>query len=239
MIIKFSVFKPFSHKLTHGITTKSYGSFNSDFSHHKKNNFENNLQKLNTYLNTDLNTDLNVKQPVYADQVHGDTIITLDKRPTHKPSGDALITNKSRLPLMVKIADCQGILMYDPKTNTIAAVHSGWRSSAQNIISKTIQKMQTEFKVNPAYLHIGISPSLGPCCAKFSDPESELPENIHPYIQKNHVDFWQLSLDQCKNAGVPQNQIELAGECTKCLPDKYFSHRNRDTGRMAIFISLK
>ena len=94
------------------------------------------------------------------------------------------------------------------------------------------------FKTNPYDLFVGISPSLGPCCAKFSNPEKELPESMKPYIQSQNVDLWALSLNQLKEAGVPENQIELTKECTQCQPDKYYSHRNADNGRMAVFISL-
>ncbi len=172
-------------------------------------------------------------------QMHQDDIIVIESEPSATLKADAVITKTKGLPLAVKVADCQGVLIYDPKTNSIAAVHSGWRSSALNIIGKTIKKMQSELGSKPSDLLIGISPSLGPCCAEFTDPTKELPDLIHPYINKNQVDFWSLSLAQCMKAGVPENQIEIAKTCTKCNHEKYFSHRNKETGRMAVFIGLK
>ena len=221
MILEFSIFKPYSDRLIHGITTKSLGSFNDE-----EPGFENQKSKLPI-------------EPIFSKQIHGDKIILVTDRPDQQFQADAFITQVKNLPLGVKVADCQGVLMYDPKTNSIAAIHSGWKSSALNIIGKTVKKMEEIFGSNPTDLLVGIGPSLGPCCAQFSNPENELPESVHPYIKDDHVDLWSLSLDQLKDAGVKENQIEFIKECTKCNPDKYYSYRNQDTERMAVFISLR
>ena len=225
MIKQFSIFNSFSDRLVHGVTTKSLGSFND-----KGCNFKNQLKQLKKWTE---------KEPVFSNQLHEDKVIIVEKLPQKSFHADAFITKQKNIPLGIKVADCQGILMFDPKTGSIAAIHSGWRGSALNIIGKTIQKMKEKFKTNPADLLVGIGPSLGPCCAKFSNPENELPEFFKPYIQNQKVDFWSLSIDQLKKAGVPENQIELIQECTQCRPGKYYSHRNADSGRMAVFISLK
>lgn len=225
MILEFSILKPFSDRLVHGVTTKSLGSFND-----KGSKFKNQLKRFKK---------LTKKEPIFSNQVHGDEIIMIKARPQESFKGDSFITQQKNIPLVVKVADCQGILIYDPKTESIAAIHVGWRSLALNIIGKTIQKMRDAFGSNPEDLLVGISPSLGPCCAEFGDPKNELPNSIHPYIKGKYVDLWLVSLEQLKKAGVPENQIEIIKECTKCKPEQYFSHRNADTGRMAVFIGLK
>lgn len=221
MILEFNLFKPFSGQLIHGITTKPLGSFNNEEA-----DFEKQKNKLPV-------------NPIFNKQVHGDKIMLITERPDQPFEADALITQKKTLPLGIKVADCQGVLIFDPKTNSIAAIHSGWKSSVLNIIGKTVKKMGQVFGSNPADLVIGISPSLGPCCAQFSDPEKELPEFVHPFIKGKNVDFWSLSLQQLKEVGVPENQIEIVKECTNCNLNRYFSHRNGDKGRMAVFIGLR
>lgn len=221
MIIEFDIFRPYSDQIIHGVTTKSHGSFNDE-----QDDFESNL------------SDFFDDRPVYADQLHGDRIFILSERPDQKPQGDAFITQQAGLPLMVKVADCQGVLFYDPVTKTIAAVHSGWRGSALNIISKTVGLMEKELGVRPENLRMGVSPSLGPCCAEFTDPERELPEEVYPFINDRYVDFWSLSQKQAADAGIDPENIELAGICTQCNPD-FYSHRRQDQGRMAVFIALR
>ncbi len=220
----YKIFKPFSGIISHGVTDKAFGSFNDD-----EPDFSKSVKKLSE--------KTGLPAPVFAEQIHGDSVLLLSDRPTEKPRCDGFITNRTELPLMVKVADCQGILMFDPINSAIACVHSGWRSSVKNIIGKAIGKMGKEFGTKPENLLIGISPSLGPCCAEFSDPDNELPAFMRPYLKGHHADFWQLSLDQCMEAGVPKKNIEIAGVCTKCDPD-CFSHRRGDSGRMAVFIDL-
>lgn len=176
---------------------------------------------------------------ILADQLHGATVLELDSKPATMPRCDGFMTNKSDLPMMVKVADCQGLLLYDPVTHSAAAIHSGWRGSAQNIIGKAVKKMRKTYGVNPADLLAAISPSLGPCCAQFSDPKNELPRFCHPFIMpNNHVDFWKLSKLQLQDVGVPEKNIEVAGICTKCRSG-YPSHRNGDSRRMGVFVTLK
>lgn len=177
-------------------------------------------------------------RPVYAKQIHTDVILDIQETPAARPEADAFITRTPGLPLMVKVADCQGLLAYDPETDTIAAIHSGWRGSAVNIIGKTLEKMCREYECRPSAIRIAVSPSLGPCCSEFSDPETELPAFCHPYIQGKKVDFWSLTVEQCRQAGILEDHLEMARACTRCTTD-YFSHRRGDSGRSAVFIALK
>ncbi len=172
---------------------------------------------------------------ILADQIHTDQILELAEKPIEEPQCDAFITSEKSLTIMVKVADCQGILIYDPTNHKAASVHSGWRGSTMNIIGKAVGEMNSD----PSELLVAISPSLGPCCAEFSDPANELPDFCQPFVDENrHVDFWSLSKRQLADAGVPENQVELAGVCTKCSPG-YFSHRNGDSGRMGVFVTLR
>jgi len=176
---------------------------------------------------------------VLAWQVHGDKILEVDEKPKEQPKCDAFMTNKKGLPIMVKIADCQGVLIFDPTNEAIAAVHSGWKGSIINIIGKTIEKMRLKYGSDPQNLIVAVSPSLGPCCAEFTDPNNELPGFCKPFIKPNkHVDFWALTRFQLTQAGVPKNQIEITAKCTKCQPG-YYSYRNGDSQRMGVFVKLK
>ncbi len=176
---------------------------------------------------------------VVVKQVHQDHVAVIHKKPSFSLEVDALISQKKNLPLMVRVADCQGLIIYDSKKQAIAVVHSGWKGSVLNIIRKTIFEMKTQFDSNPNDLYVAIGPSLGPCCAKFSDPKNELPEFCQPFVAKsNYVDFWALSIQQCKEAGIKEDHIEILGECSQCN-QKYFSHRNGDSERMGIFAILK
>lgn len=168
---------------------------------------------------------------------------------------DAFITNKPGLALIVQVADCQAVFIFDPVLKIIAAIHCGWQGNTKNIIGKTVKKMASEFGCDAKNLLIAISPSLGPCCAEFTNPYEELPEFMHGYVGNNKkanrqvqgsppgglsVDLWQCSFDQLTACGVLAENIDIARRCTVCENDKFFSYRveNGKTGRMAGIIQI-
>jgi len=155
---------------------------------------------------------------------------------------DGFISSEPGVALSVRFADCQGVFMYDPEKNVVAAVHSGWRGNTKNIVGKTVRKMIKEMDCSAEDILVGIGPSLGPCCAEFSDPESELPEFMQKYVdEKRRVDLWKCSMDQLMAEGVNAKNIENMRICTSCNTDKFFSYRAEKpvTGRMCGVIELK
>ena len=76
-------------------------------------------------------------------QIHSNKFIFIDKAYDNKekPKVDAIITNKKNFPIGVLTADCAPILIYDNKTNMIAAIHAGWKGAFKGIIDKVINFM--------------------------------------------------------------------------------------------------
>jgi len=159
----------------------------------------------------------------------------------HKYVGDALVTNIRKKILVIQVADCQSVIMYDPVQQVVANVHSGWRGSINNIIGLTIKVMKKSFGCFARDIVAGIGASLGPCCAEFVNYEKEIPRKYWKYKDDNdHFDFWSLSCDQLCQAGVLKDKVNLSRLCTKCDPDRFFSFRGEGaTGRFASIIGLK
>jgi len=151
------------------------------------------------------------------------------------------VTDISKKNIVVKVADCQSVLLDDPDRQVVANVHSGWRGSIKNIIGRTIKVMKKQFACNPDNIVAGIGPSLGPCCAEFVNYKSEIPRALWGYKDgSNHFDFWSLSRDQLCDAGVLSENIDLSEMCTKCNIERFFSFRREGTtGRFAVAIGLK
>ncbi|PIE57300.1 MAG: copper oxidase [Desulfobulbus propionicus] len=161
-----------------------------------------------------------------AHQVHGNAIQVVTENTNQEYTGyDALITNRKGVGLLIQQADCQAVLLYDPIKQVIGAVHCGWRGSVCQVLAHTIERMQVEYRVHPRNLRAVISPSLGPCCAQFIHYQKELPRWMHAYqVRRGFFDFWAISRVQLVHTGVPRNQIETAGLCTKCSQE-FFSYR--------------
>mgnify|MGYP002632386645 FL=1 len=154
---------------------------------------------------------LGIEKLAIAKQTHSDHILSVEKAGIYQDT-DAFVTNVPGLALTVRCADCQAVLLHDPVAGVVAAVHSGWRGNAQNIIGKTVRKMVEEYRCDPANIRAAIGPSLGTCCAEFSDPHEELPEFMHKYVDGKHVNLWQCAEDQLSEEGV--KQIENSRICT-------------------------
>ncbi|OQY06698.1 MAG: multicopper polyphenol oxidase [Desulfobacteraceae bacterium 4572_123] len=248
LFFRFSNFSGFS-ELGHGIFTRNHGCSDGPF------------QSLNICAGVGDDIDrvmanrhlvnrlLGGGEPVFLNQVHGCDVAVIKGRDnglsgiaTDKAlAGDAVITDIPGLNLVIQLADCQAVLMYDPIRGVVANVHSGWRGSIQNIIGATINIMERKFCTTPGDIIAGIGPSLGPCCAEFVNYRSELPESFWKYSDaSNHFNFWAASSDQLCDAGVLKENIRTANICTRCNSDLFFSYRRaKITGRFAAAIGLK
>jgi len=185
------------------------------------------------------------KEFIYAKQRHETQIIVLaknDKVRSNAPfAGDAMITDSLSKYLVIQVADCQSLLLYDPAQRVVANIHSGWRGSIKNITVKTIKEMEKKFGCRPKNIIAGICPSLGPCCAEFVNYKKEIPFNLWKYKDNDNLfDFWALSRNQLLDAGLLIKNIHSSNICTKCNTDIFFSFRGEGTtGRFAAVIGLK
>jgi YfiH family protein len=187
-------------------------------------------------------------QLVFIEQIHGDQVVTIDGSRRTNPGndspdpriGDALVTNLHQRLLVIQVADCQAIMLYDPRRAVVANVHAGWRGSVNAIVDRTLSVMVKRFDCRPRDIVAGIGPSLGPCCAEFVNYKQEIPEKFWSYKDADHhFDFWAISRDQLRKAGVLPENISIGGICTKCNTDRFFSYRGEGTtGRFAAVIGL-
>ena len=70
---------------------------------------------------------------VFLDQIHSDIIHTVVELPDKNWKGDALLTDRPGILLVVRTADCLPVLLVDKKKKVVAAVHCGWRGTKKKI----------------------------------------------------------------------------------------------------------
>lgn len=178
---------------------------------------------------------LGLPAPAFVRQTHGAEVSLVLPEDRYRPRSpeevrqgyDAMVAPLPGVSLLIKMADCQGILLYDPVSQVLGLAHSGWRGSVRNIIAAAVARM-VACGAEPRRILAGVAPSLGPCCAEFVNYRAELPEHFWPHqVTENHFDFWEISRQQLTACGLAPENIEIAGICTKCSPD-YFSYRRRD-----------
>lgn len=157
---------------------------------------------------------------------------------------DGLITKEIGIPLMVFSADCVPVLLFDPQTPAVAAIHAGWRGTVKGIAGKAVSMMQEHFGSNPTDILAAIGPSIGPCCFEFGeDALTYFPADFCTPKEdgKYWIDIWAMNQRQLLEEGVLPEHIDLSGLCTVCHADKFYSYRTHkeNTGRQGALIMLK
>jgi hypothetical protein len=180
---------------------------------------------------------------IHLNQVHGTRVRVLKQDDPQlseifdpekeRATADAIITDIRDVFLVIRVADCQAVILAEPQKNVIANIHSGWRGSIENIIGDCVDKMVTGFGCRPENILAGISPSLGPCCSEFVNYRDEIPESLWAYKIKgrDYFDFWAMSVDQLRDRGITPDHIENMEICTKCHMDRFYSYRGQGTDK--------
>lgn len=157
---------------------------------------------------------------------------------------DGMVTNVRQLPLVVYYADCVPILLADKTSGVIAAVHSGWRGTVNEIVGNAVKIMTEQFDAKTESIKAAIGPSIGQCCFETGgEVACEFESNL--VIKRNNgkfmVDLWKANERILLKYGLKKENIDVLEICTICNSDMLYSYRvNKEaTGRMGAFISLK
>lgn len=171
-----------------------------------------------------------------SSQVHGDTVRKVTAGGDlfdPSPDCDALITNVPGIALVVYTADCVPLLFYDPVSSCIAAVHAGWRGTANRIVQKTVNRLVAEYGAQPHNLVCSIGPAIGQCCYEVgNDVYSELSSSVSytsaHSVESNMkwlVDLRGINQNLLTESGILPENISIDQHCTRCNPELFWSHR--------------
>jgi YfiH family protein len=175
-------------------------------------------------------------------QIHGSEVKMVNHAGFY-PDIDGMVTNTPDVMLCVGIADCAAILLADPIKRVIGACHSGWRGTAANIASETIEAMKI-LGAKPRQMMAFISPCIGmenfevghEVAAQFD------PTFVHEIEgkAKPHIDLKGVIVQQLREAGIHLDGIEVSTQCTVADTETFFSFRAEAgrTGRMMGFIGM-
>lgn len=195
---------------------------------------------------------------VFASQVHGNRVAVVREedrgkgafdRSSYLCDVDAMVTNRKGICLVAQAADCVPILFFDPLENVIGAAHAGWKGTVSKIPAEVVKTMIAEFGSNPENLVVGIGPSIGSCCYEvghevtamvkdaFGTTEGLILDNEK--FTKPVFDLWEANYRTLVEVGVKPENIEIAGICTKCNNQLFFSARAGDKGRFGAGVIIK
>jgi len=189
---------------------------------------------------------------VTVNQVHGEAIVTIDGQnytSMRSAQADGLITNARGIAIGIETADCVPILLIDPVTPAIGAVHAGWRSTVQKIVQKAVKRMQEEFGSDPSRMIAAIGPAICGKCYEVDEPVMGPVRQNFPFWNEIAVsrgkgkwglDLVKLNRLELAQIGLAEKNVHSLGICTSCRKDLFYSFRVEGrTGRMLSVVMLQ
>jgi len=174
-------------------------------------------------------------------QIHSATVRRIET-PGHVPECDGLITSVPGIVLSVTVADCLPILLADPVTRTVGAVHAGWRGTSAGIATRAVELLADHFGVRPSDVRAYLGASARSCCYEVGEEVAALFDEpaVRVEQRKFYLDLRTANERQLLDCGVSPQNIESSPDCTISSPALYHSYR-RDgvrSGRMMAVIGL-
>ncbi|PZO21299.1 MAG: peptidoglycan editing factor PgeF [Leptolyngbya foveolarum] len=167
------------------------------------------------------------------------------------PLADGIVTKQPGQSVWTCSADCTPALVTDVKTGQVAAVHAGWRGTAQKILPAAVSKMRADGSAL-ADLRVALGPAIDgsvyqvkravaaevgatvlPADQAFSEDEAiahllsiETPPLLNdPDEGRVRLDVRRINQMQLVQMGLDEECIAIAPHCTYQEPENFFSYR--------------
>jgi YfiH family protein len=185
-------------------------------------------------------------------QVHGRAVVVAEGDPAKllELEADALVAEpRSGNAVAVRVADCVPVLLADPATGRVAAVHAGWRGIVADVVGAAVRQLararthDRDSASSPAHDAGGflaaIGPCIGPCCFEVGADvaativratTSDAIAGRDEARGKAFVDLRRTVRSQLRSVGFSDSAIEDVPDkthagCTRCNAASFYSYR--------------
>ncbi|MFC7497540.1 MULTISPECIES: polyphenol oxidase family protein [unclassified Nocardioides] len=165
-------------------------------------------------------------------QVHGAEVQIADgpMAPDAVPTGDALVTTRRGLGLMVRVADCVPVLLADPKAGVIGAVHAGRPGMALGIVTAAVDAMRAQ---GAGTVRAWVGPHV---CGRCYEVPAEMRDEVAALVpeSRSETSWGSPALDL--GAGVEAQLVAAGAEVTRvdgCTREDARLHSYRRDGAAA------
>jgi hypothetical protein len=180
-------------------------------------------------------------------QVHGAAVVvargSLDD--TWQNEADAVVARGGAGPraVGVRVADCVPLLVGDPSSGSVAAIHAGWRGVVAGVIARAFDALAPAGRVVCA-----VGPCIGPCCFEVGrDVAAQIAGATADDVvarrqgDKAWIDLRRAVRLQLQHIGVESQQVDDVPGCTFCDAERFFSYRREKgtNGRHLAAISTR
>lgn len=151
-------------------------------------------------------------------------------KPETRISADALVTAQPNLALLLPIADCCPVVLYDSAHNVAALVHLGWKSSEANLVTKVVNHLQRTHATNPSQLVAYLGPCIKPESYVFEDRPRQADKPEWQAFVQQQANGWSIDIvgynrQQLVAAGVLTQNIQISAIDTAVSNDYFSNYR--------------
>ena len=194
---------------------------------------------------------------VFCEQAHGREVVVVDQG--HRGRGtesvgdavqgtDALVTASPGIGLVVMVADCVPIVLFDPLARVLACIHAGWRGTVARVPDATLDVMGS-LGAEAGRVLAGIGPAVPAARYQVGEEVTERARAGLGAIAEGAVrpdgkgrwlfDLWTANRRVLLEAGVPARNIALAAIGTGGGSPFFSDREARPCGRFAAIAALR
>lgn len=122
---------------------------------------------------------------------------------------DALFTTEKGLALLLPLADCIGVVLYDAKHHALGLAHLGRHNLVQMGGTRAVTYMQEQFGTEPQDLLVWLSPAAA--------------QEAYPLFDFDNRGMHDVAIQQLVRSGIPEGNIVVDTRDTATDP-QLFSH---------------
>lgn len=152
------------------------------------------------------------------------------KEQTAGAAADGMVVNQSGHALFLPLADCVGVVLYDPKSSGLMLSHIGRHSAESSGAAHSVAYLQSVCGTDPSDFIVWLSPAVG--------------RPSYPLHQLGNKSLHEVITGEFIKNGVHPDNIERSRVDT-AQDENYFSHsqfiagQRQETGRFAVVAMLR
>jgi len=185
--------------------------------------------------------DLNPKTIIEGKQVHGIRILPLNTENSKMwfginiPGVDGFITDQTDFGLVIKVADCVPLVLYDPTHHAVGLFHVGWKGAVASIHLKGLEELTKFYQTNPGDIIAWFGPHARKCCFTSSEKPKQIDDEAWSGFITESDRHWSVDLlgylqKTLNEAGVKKKNMKDDSTCTVETPTLYSYDRSKKTG---------